>query len=69
MTPSEKAEQIVLKYSELITTYPNKRLSQACAIIHCQGIVEVLRKKDTALTYLEKEIQFWEQVLNEINKL
>jgi stalled ribosome rescue protein Dom34 len=72
MTPKEAAEQIVDKYFKEVLHYEveyGHKLAQACAILHCQGIIEVLRKKDTALTYLEKEIQYWEQVLNEINKL
>ncbi len=91
MTPKEAAEQIVLKYGELITTYPNKRLSKSCAILHCQGIIDELdmMHKPEYVTFITKypdanypeegngaetedgygRKEFWEQVLNEINKL
>jgi len=83
MTPETKAKEIFDKYrnelSWLEKDYPLDlyRDYKACAILHCQGIIDEL--PDTICGYMPEggtamELDnyrkyFWKDVLNEINNL
>ena len=82
MTPREQAKEIYEEYAE---TIPGKTYgvilerdwvaAKACAILHCQGIIEVYKdilKDDGGYPdrgYYKAQKQFWKDVLNEINNL
>jgi len=89
MNPKEAAEQIVEKYSNIdwmgyssdygyarFSTDLLRQQSKSCAILHCQGIIEVVISAWDKLGCGEiGELKdyipyiFWNKVLNEINKL
>ncbi len=79
MTPKEAAEQIIDKYFNEVLNYEVEYgyiLAKACAIIHCQGIIDELpdeiieHEGGYDFSFIpNKRKQFWKDVLNEIEKL
>lgn len=79
MTPEEKAKELVERFEPYVD--PNedsvgriikdaiKENSKSCAIIAVGEVISILINKDTALTYLEKDIQYWNEVLKYIKEL
>ncbi len=74
MNPREKAVEIVGKYYEEIKYAIDQRENiisnnaKACAILHCQGIIEVLGDVGVYSFADPKVSEYWEQVLNEIKQ-
>jgi hypothetical protein len=82
MTPKEAAEQIVEKYMPMMYCYLGsgmltnsydegvaKSNAKSCAILHCQGIIDVLGGVGV-YSFADPEVEkYWQQVLNEIQSL
>lgn len=64
MTAKEKALEIMLIYRPII----NNSMSKECAIIHVKGIIDCLDRLDFSLE-IDYEVKYWQQVLNELNKM
>ncbi len=79
MTPSETAKGIVEMFlnlecdSEYDDAYMCKHLAQKAAILHCQGIIDVLNKEirdlDVRGNVLLDFIEKYRNILKEIEKL
>ncbi len=73
MTPKEKAENILNKYRTFVVMWSgdiqttNENVKQ-CALITVDECIKLLNLMDGGFSF-EKEIEFWEQVRNEINAL
>ena len=70
MTPQEKAEELALKFHEGDLLFDDLSWNQAkqCALIAVNEIIIALGMADTAYDLLP-EIEYWQQVKDEINKL
>jgi hypothetical protein len=77
ISPKEKAKELVWKYSRALQIWneENSLKSKQCALI---AVDEILENVDYFFTELEKdglpnkfddEIEYWQEVKNEINKL
>lgn len=70
MTPQEKAEKLVLKYEKYLfntfTTDENWVKCVECALI---AVDEILKSYDTKNLIYPKEVKFWQEVKQEIEKL
>ena len=73
MNPKEKAIEIVEKFDYYLFSDKGKFIesSKQCALIHVNGIIEVMLKcdKDNQSYYYMGEQKFWQEVKTEINKL
>ncbi len=79
MTPKEAAEQIVGKYMQFAQSEWNEKTgwdkttlhlnAKSCAILHCQGIIEAIDFDWMEVQNLDRVHNYWEQVINEINKM
>ena len=73
MTPKEKAEELFNKYCYAIRTeetdsayWTNIIYAKQCALI---AVDEILNRKNFLISIPLKDIEYWNQVKNEINKL
>ena len=73
MTPSEKAKKLVLKYLRLQEkdsyNWFNKGLAKQCALIAVDEIIKTYTNKDGTYFLLEQEVDYWQKVKEEIEKL
>jgi hypothetical protein len=73
MTPKEKAEELMLKFREApikgtLAWYVSFELSKRFALIAVDEIIETFIPKNNR-NYLCEEIEYWEEVKQEIEKL
>lgn len=80
MTPKEKAEKLCIDFLINPNTRDSrfgidKQLAKQCAIIAVNEIIENVNyffdelERDRLPNYFDDEIDYWEQVIDEINKL
>lgn len=73
MTPKEKAEELMLKFREApikgtLAWYVSFELSKRFALIAVDEIIETFIPKNNR-NYLCEEIEYWEEIKQEIEKL
>jgi hypothetical protein len=74
MTPKEKAEELVNKYSiwcwnEVVCDY---EIAKQCALIALDEIIDEIIQIDSQMSethILDKNLKYWKQVKEEIEKL
>lgn len=74
MTPKEKAKQLVYKFDKAVNTHTNIPLKR-CALIAVDEILENVDyffkelEKDNLPNKFDDEIEYWNEVKQEINNL
>jgi hypothetical protein len=70
MTPKEKARELVEKFRLNVLDYEgcsiNEHKAKQCALIAVDEILEIVASDDSAIIV---ELQFWQEVKKEIEKL
>jgi hypothetical protein len=67
MTPKEKAIELVGKlFDSIFPSYDANELAKQCALIAVDEILEIVASDDSAIIV---ELQFWQEVKQEIEKL
>jgi len=77
MTPKEKAEELVLKYLRIRTDkmfngWWHKKMAKQCALIavdEVQRLIKDLSSCNYRFIYIIDEMNFWNEVKQEIEKL
>ena len=71
MTPKEKAGELVEKYDETLTYLESKSKAKQCALIAVDEIDDIYQKltpKDDPYYFL-LELEYWQEIKQEINKI
>jgi len=67
MTPKEKAIELVGKlFDSIFPSYDANELAKQCALIAVDEILEIVASDDSVIIV---ELQFWQEVKQEIEKL
>ena len=72
MTPKEKAEELVLKYLRIdndTKNWFNKHIAKQCALIAVNEIIKVLVELSNGEFTFIYDVEYWQEVRKEINKL
>jgi uncharacterized protein (DUF2141 family) len=69
MTPKEKAKELVYKFDDTMEFSTPQRFAKKCALIAVDEIIKTLVELSNGEYIFIHNVQYWEQVKNEINKL
>ncbi len=69
MTPKEKAKELVYKFDDTMEFSTPQRFAKKCVLIAVDEIIKTLVELSNGEYIFIHNVQYWEQVKNEINKL
>jgi hypothetical protein len=69
MTPKEKAKELVYKFDDTMEFSTPQRFAKKCALIVVDEIIKILVELSNGEFTFIYNVQYWEEVKNEINKL
>ena len=68
MTPQEKAKELVDRFDETLTYLESKQKAKQCALIAVEEILNTLYSIPFG-NALDNELEYWQEVKQEIEKL